>query len=106
MISSAAGSSFSASGAAAEENSIVESDILAVTPTHHRVQRSAAGDHVGQQRAFGHRGDGLQVHEARVSVVHPVRVGATVRDGVHAELPARMFDTDINLAGRNAEALG
>src|SRR4051794_33394758 len=100
MISSAGASSFSPSGAAAGENSILfwfvavrrsrsessVSDILAVTPTHHRVQRSAAGDHVGQQSAFGQRGDGLEVHETRVAHVHPVRMGAAVGDRVHAEL--------------------
>ena len=60
-----------------------------VTPTHDGVQRGAAGDHVGDQAALGHRRDRLQVDEARLAEVHPVGPGAAVGDRVHAQLAAR-----------------
>ena len=64
------------------------------------------GDHVGDHAALAHRGDRLQIRERRIPVVHPIGAGAAVADHVHAELAARRFDGDVDLARRNPDAFG
>src|SRR4051812_21866598 len=89
-------------------SSAVQSSVraLPVHSTHDRVEAGHGGDDVGDQAAFAARRDRLQVGERWVTQVHPERPGAAVRDEMTTELPARRLDGDVDLAGRNAKALG
>ena len=73
-----------------------------------RIGSSIATDAImsATSAALAHRGQRLQVVEARVAHVHARGLGRTVGEDETAQLAARRLDRRVDLARRHAEALG
>src|SRR5690242_6608378 len=79
---------------------------LPVYLSQHNVNAADGGDHIGDEPAFAHFGQRLQVHIRGRAHVHAVGLGGAVADHVVAHFAARRFDCLVNLARGHGKALG
>src|SRR5271157_3394567 len=79
---------------------------LPVTISQHNVDAADGGHNVGDQAAFAHLPERLQIRKRRRTHMHSIRLGRAIAHNVIAHLAARRLDGHVHFARRHGESFG